>query len=594
MTSTSSTRVPDPSQPPSPALAYGRGRGGVHRQVFWPALAIVLIIAIVAIFFPEATEETIGAIQTNVIGAFGWYYVLLVAAFVAFALWVGLGRWGDITLGDDDDRPDFSIGAWFAMLFAAGMGIGLVFYGVAEPLMHFASPKPGVIGTPERLAETAMAQTYLHWGVHAWAIYVVVGLAIAYAIHRKKRPVSIRWALEPLLGRRVEGKIGDAVDIAAVVGTIFGVATSLGLGVLQISAGLEHIGLIDSSAGVQIGIIVVITILATASVVSGLDRGLKWLSNINVSLAGLLLVALLILGPTLFLLRDFVQSLGVYLANVLPMTFNVSAFSGAQGEAWQAAWTTFYWGWWMSWAPFVGVFIARISRGRTVREFVGGVLMVPTLITFLWFSVLGGSAIHRELFGEGGLIPDDGAISEENALFDLLGGLPWGAFLSVVAILLVTLFFITSSDSGSLVVAMLSTGGNPSPRIGVRVTWSVLEGLLAIALLLAGGLVALQTAAILIALPFSVVMVAMAVAISKALHQEHQDFLRAQRRELRARLTAHVTDRVTEHVTTMLDDYDDDRTATQAEAPDTAPGDGPGTGVRGRLRRRRRSGNAEA
>lgn len=533
----------------------------VARRVFWPAMGIVLVVAVLAIAFPGPAEDLVGAIQSEVIGAFGWYYVLLVAAFVAFALWVGLGRWGDVTLGADDDEPEFGVGTWFSMLFAAGMGIGLVFWGVAEPLSHFASPKPGVTGSPERVAETAMAQTYLHWGVHAWAIYVVVGLALAYAIHRKGRPVSIRWALEPLLGRRVEGRLGDAVDVAAVVGTVFGVATSLGLGVLQISAGLEHIGLATAGTGLQVAIIVVITVLATASVVSGLDRGLKWLSNINVTIAGLLLVAILLLGSTLFLLREFVQSLGVYLASVLPMTFNVSAFAGAEGEAWQAAWTTFYWGWWISWAPFVGVFIARISKGRTVREFVGGVVLVPTLIAFLWFSVLGGSALHRELFGEGGLIGADGSVVAENALFDLLAGLPAGPVLSVVAIVLVALFFITSSDSGSLVVSMLSTGGHPEPPTRVRVTWSVLEGLLAAALLIAGGLVALQTAAILIALPFSVVMVGMAVAVSRALHAEHHATLRAQREQRRALLTAHVSaqvaarveEQVQAHVTTLLD-----------------------------------------
>ncbi|MCL3862589.1 BCCT family transporter [Actinotalea sp. K2] len=517
-------------------------------------MAIILAVALLAIIFPAAAERTIGAIQSNVIGVFGWYYVLLVAAFVAFALWVGLGRWGDIKLGKDDDEPEFGVRPWFAMLFAAGMGIGLVFWGVAEPLTHFASPKPGVAGAPERIAETAMAQTYLHWGVHAWAIYVVVGLALAYSIHRRGRPVSIRWALEPLLGDRVKGRWGDLIDVTAVVGTIFGVATSLGLGVLQIAAGLEHIGLVDSTTVVQVVIIIVITTLATLSVVSGLDRGLKWLSNINVMLAGVLLLAVLLLGPTLFLLRDFVQSIGVYLANVLPMTFNVSAFAGAEGEAWQAGWTTFYWGWWISWAPFVGVFIARISRGRTVREFVGGVLLVPTLITFLWFSVLGGSAIYRELFGDGGLIGEDGGVVPENALFDLLGGLPWGAVLSVLTIVLIALFFITSSDSGSLVVAMLATGGNPHPRTAVRVTWASLEGLLAIALLIAGGLLALQTAAILIALPFSVVMIGMAFATTRALHDEHQLLLRAQRLVLRDRLTAHVTGHVTGHVTTMLDE----------------------------------------
>lgn len=528
-----------------PVVPLERGAGGVRRRVFWPSLAVIVVVSVLAIAFPANAEAVIGAAQENVIGAFGWYYVLLVAGFVVFSLWVGLGRWGDITLGDDDETPEFRLGTWFAMLFAAGMGIGLVFWGVAEPLSHFADPKPGVTGTPERIAETAMAQTYLHWGIHAWAIYVVVGLALAHAVHRRKRPVSIRWALEPLLGDRVRGGLGDAIDIAAVVGTIFGVATSLGLGVLQITAGLEHMGLLEPTVGVQVAVIVVITVLATGSVVSGLDRGLKWLSQVNVSMAGVLLVVLLLLGPTLFLLRDFVQSIGVYLANVVPMTFNVSAYAGEAGEAWQAAWTTFYWGWWISWAPFVGVFIARISRGRTVREFVGGVLLVPTLITFLWFAVLGGSALYTELFGEGGLVGPGGEVVPQNALFDLLGGLPLGAVLSVVAIILVALFFITSSDSGSLVVAMLSTGGDPHPRTSVRVTWAVLEGVLAIALLVAGGLVALQTAAVLIALPFSVVMLGMATATALALHREHVAFLRVQRREFRDRLTRDVTAQVT-------------------------------------------------
>ncbi|MDT0165270.1 BCCT family transporter [Actinotalea sp. AC32] len=534
---------------PTPAARTGTTAGPRRRAVFAVSLAVIAAVAGTAIVAPDAAEAAIGAIQTNAIGAFGWYYVLLVAFFVAFALWVGFGRLGDITLGDDDDEPEFGIGAWFSMLFAAGMGIGLVFWGVAEPLSHFASPKPGVSGTPEQVAQTAMAQTYVHWGVHAWAIYVVVGLALAYAIHRKGRPVSIRWALEPLLGDRVRGAVGDAIDIAAVVGTVFGVATSLGLGVLQISAGLEHIGLVESSVGLQVVLIAVIALLALASVLSGLDRGLKWLSNINVSLAGVLLLVVLAAGPTLFLLREFVQSIGVYLANVLPMTFNVSAFAGAEGEAWQAGWTTFYWGWWISWAPFVGVFIARISKGRTVREFVSGVLLVPTLVTFLWFSVLGGSALHRELFGRGGLVGDDGSVVPENALFDLLGGLPAGPVLSVLAIVLVAVFFITSSDSGSLVVAMLASDGDPDPSTRQRVIWATLGGVLAIALLVAGGLVALQTAAVLIALPFSVVMIGMVLATARALNREHRAFLQAERRALRTTLTEHVAQRVADDVT---------------------------------------------
>lgn len=563
----------------TPTPVYGTGRGGMAPAVYWPALGVIVVVAGLAIAFPQSAESVVGAVQDNAVGAFGWYYVLLVAGFVAFALWVGLGRWGDIRLGADDDVAEFGLRPWFSMLFAAGMGIGLVFWGVAEPLSHFANPKPGTTGTPEGLAQTAMAQTYLHWGIHAWAIYAVIGLALAYSIHRRGRPVSIRWALEPLLGDRVRGRLGDAIDVTAVVGTVFGVATSLGLGVLQISAGLDHIGLLRSTLTVQVVIIVIVTGLATLSVISGLDRGLKWLSNINVVLAGILLLGLLLLGPTLFLLREFVQSIGVYLANLLPMTFNVSAFAGEAGETWQASWTTFYWGWWISWAPFVGVFIARISRGRTVREFVGGVMLVPTLVTFLWFAVLGGTALHRELFGEGGLVPDEGGIVPENALFDLLAGLPGNAVLSVVAIVLVTLFFVTSSDSGSLVVAMLASGGNPGPRVGMRVTWAVLSGLLAIALLVAGGLLALRTAAILIALPFSVVMIGVVVATTRALHGEHERFLRAERRLLRAGVTEHVSAHVAERVSEQISEeigaiMDRDggrsrRDSPVAERPDT-------------------------
>jgi len=530
-----------------------RERWGIAPAVFWPSAAIVATVAGLTIAFPGPAERFISAVQTNVVSGFGWYYVLIVAAFVAFSIWVGVGRWGDITLGQDDDEPQYGLGTWFSMLFAAGMGIGLVFWGVAEPLSHFASPKPGVEGSPIQLAQTAMTQTYLHWGVNAWAIYVVVGLALAYTIHRKGRPVSIRWALEPLLGDRVKGRLGDAIDVTAVVGTVFGVATSLGLGVLQIAAGLEHAGIIESSTGLQVVLIIVVTAAATLSVVSGLDKGLKWLSNINVSFAGVLMVLVLILGPSLFLLREFVQSIGNYLSSFLSLTFNVSAYSGAEGEAWQAKWTTFYWGWWISWSPFVGVFIARISRGRTVREFVGGVLLVPTIVTFLWFSVLGGSALYQQLFGDGGLVGADGEVVPENALFDLLSGLPGGAALSIGAIILIALFFITSADSGALVVAMLSAGGNPDPGTRLRVIWASLVGVLAIALLLAGGLTALQTAAILIALPFSVVVIGMMFATSKALHIEHTAFLRAERRRVRASITAHVT----QHVEAQLTEGDD-------------------------------------
>ncbi|ROS61939.1 choline/glycine/proline betaine transport protein [Frigoribacterium sp. PhB160] len=520
-------------------------RAGTRRKpafapwVFWPAAAIILAFVVFAMLFPAVAEGLFGAVQSGIVGAFGWYYVLLAAVFVAFALWMGLSRYGDIKLGKDDDEPEFSRGSWLSMLFAAGMGIGLVFYGVAEPLSHYASPRPGVTGTDNELAGQALSQTYLHWGVHAWSIYIVVGLGMAYAIHRRGRPVSIRWALEPLLGDRVKGVWGNVIDVVSVVGTLFGVATSLGLGVLQISAGLSAAGIAEPTIVIQVVLIAAITGVTIFSLVSGVAKGMKWLSNVNIVLAALLLVFVLVSGPTLFLLRDFVQSLGAYLQNVVGLTFTVSAFSGAEGEAWQGSWTTFYWGWWMSWAPFVGIFIARISKGRTVREFVVGVLVVPTILTFLWFSVMGGAALYREVFGGGGLVSSDGSVDTEGALFEMLQGLPGGSVAVFGAILLIGLFFITSSDSGSLVLGMISTGGDTEPKVWVRIFWAVVTALVAIALLLTGGLDALKTAAIITALPFSVVMIGICVATFRAFDDEHRKFLRAQRRQLRDSIGDH-------------------------------------------------------
>ncbi|APU14685.1 choline/carnitine/betaine transport [Actinoalloteichus sp. GBA129-24] len=522
-------------------------KSSMAPRVFWPAAGIMVAFVLFAMIFPGTAQDVLGAIQENVIGVFGWYYVVLVAAFVVFSIWVGVSHFGDIKLGKDDEKAEFRFLPWLGMLFAAGMGIGLVFFGVAEPLGHFASPKPGTdtAADPTQLAEGALVQTFLHWGLQPWAIYVVVGLAIAYSVHRRGRPVSIRWALEPLLGDRVKGKIGDAVDVIAIVGTLFGVATSLGFGVLQVAAGLDYINLVDDpGTTTQILLIIGITALATLSVVSGVKKGIKWLSNINVGIAGALLLYVLAFGPTLFLLREFVQATGSYLQNFVSLSFDVTAMQGMEGQAWQAGWTIFYWGWWISWAPFVGVFIARISRGRTVREFVAGVLLVPTVFTFLWFTVLGGTALYRELNQGGGLVGADGSVDTEGSLFALLDGLPLGGIASVVTIVLIIMFFVTSSDSGSLVVDMLSSGGDPEPPTWSRIFWSITEGLVAIALLVVGGeqaLAALQTVAILIALPFSVVMIAMAVALWKEFSAERKEALRIQRRRRAEELTVHVS-----------------------------------------------------
>ncbi|AYY15637.1 BCCT family transporter [Actinobacteria bacterium YIM 96077] len=545
-------------------------------------MIIIGVVVILTMAFPDDTGEFLDTIQENIVGWFSWYYMLIVALFVIFSIWMGVSRFGDIKLGKDDEEPEFSLMAWFAMLFAAGMGIGLVFWGAAEPLIHYDSPKPGTSGggaigedghgaegigsAGGDLAQQGMAQTFLHWGFHAWAIYVVVGLALAYAIHRKGRPISIRWALEPLLGaRRVRGWLGDVIDTVAVIGTIFGVATSLGFGVDQIGAGLVSMGVIDESTeGVAVVLIAIITAIATVSVVSGVGRGIKWLSNFNLILAAIFLVTLMILGPTLFFFREFVQSLGSYVESIIPMTFDTTSYMGDAGQAWQGTWTTFYWGWWISWAPFVGVFIARISRGRTIREFVAGVLIVPTAVTFLWFAVMGGSSLYRQLFGEGGLVnrelegPFERVVQEE-ALFRLLDGLPLGGILTVVVVILVAVFFTTSSDSGSLVVDMLASGGTPNPPTWSRVLFCVLEGAVAAGLLLAGGLGALRTGAIITALPFSVIMLAMCVATYRSLKAEHRVLLAANRRRRRDEMRQHVSRHITGDLTENFDDHFGDR-----------------------------------
>ncbi|OIH92721.1 choline transporter [Curtobacterium sp. MCBA15_003] len=500
--------------------------------MFWPAAVLVLGFVAFTLVSPSSAEAMFVGLQDGIVRNFSWYYVLIAAFFVGFSLFVGFSRFGDVKLGKDADEPEFSTASWFSLLFAAGMGIGLVFYGVSEPLSHFASPRPGVTGDENELAQQALVQTFLHWGLHAWAIYVVLGLALAYAIHRRGRPVSIRWALEPLLGQRVRGGWGNLIDVLALVGTLFGVATSLGLGVIQIGAGLEAAGIAESSIVSQIAIIAVITAVTIVSLVTGVSKGMKVLSNFNLLLAAALLLFVLIVGPTQFLLRDFVQSIGAYLQNVVGLSFNVTAQQGAAGEEWQGAWTTFYWGWWMSWAPFVGVFIARISKGRTVRQFVFGVLLVPTALTFLWFAVLGGSAIHRQTDGAGGLVGADGTVDVEGSLFALLGDLPAGAVLTVGAILLIGVFFVTSSDSGALVMAMISSGGDIEPRNWLRVFFAFVSALLAVALLLSGGLDALKTAAITTALPFSVVLLLTCWSTIIAFTRERRAYDKAEREVL--------------------------------------------------------------
>jgi choline/glycine/proline betaine transport protein len=500
----------------------------VAPWVFWPSVAIIGGFVLWAMFAGAGAAEDLKGFRSEVVDGLSWYYVPLVTFFVIFAVYLGCSRLGSIKLGKDDQKPDFSMGSWLSMLFAAGMGIGLVFWGVAEPLNFYLAPKPGVGESEAERAEFAMSQTFLHWGVHPWAIYVIVGLAIAYAVHRKGRPVSIRWALEPLFGDRVKGRLGDAIDVIALVGTVFGVATSLGFGVQQIGAGLDHLGWVDDPGSGTLAILVaVITLIAVLSVVSGLDKGIKWLSNVNVRLAGGIMLFVLIFGSTTLLMTDFFQNLGTYLQNLPGLSLDTGSWYNEEGTGWVNGWTIFYWGWWMSWAPFVGIFIARISRGRTIREFVFGAMLVPVVLSFAWFTVLGGAGIREERAG-GNMIGEDEdgnpVVDTTGSLFNLLETMPAGRVVIGVAVLLIVLFFVTSSDSASYVVDMLASGGDPNPPTWSRVFWATVEGLVAIALLLAGaghGLTILQNVSVVIALPFSFVMIAMCAATIKSLREEH-------------------------------------------------------------------------
>lgn len=542
--------------------------GKLAPRVFWPAAALMAIFIGLTLFFPQKAKSIFDALQSDVISYLGWYYVAIVAFFVIFALYLGFSRMGDIKLGDDDDQPAYSFRTWFAFLFAAGMGIGLVFYGATEPLMHFVTPRPGVQGTPEEVAQEAMSQSYLHWGLHPWAIYVIVGLAIAYSTHRLKLPLSIRYSLKPLLGDKVKGKWGDVIDIVALVGTLFGVATSLGLGVMQIAAGLGFLNIPAEGNLWLTGIIVSLTCITLFSVVTGLEKGMKWLSNGNLILAAVVCLFVLAVGPTIFLLREFIGSLGHYFQNIISLTFDTLAMYGDEGQKFQATWTTFYWGWWISWSPFVGMFIARVSKGRSVREFVVGVLLVPAFTSFFWFAVMGGTALHQELFGGMSLRNEDGSVSAENALFHMLANLPAGAILTLGAVILITVFFVTSADSGALVLGMISTNGSPEPKTWIRVFWCLVAAFTAIALIWAGGtdsLSAIQTVAILTAIPFSVVILLMCASLYKALSFEHKIFIRAQRRNAREEIARELRENIGERVDEMVATGVDRRVASAVD-----------------------------
>jgi len=499
------------------------------------AVSIAIVVLVVLVGALRPTEFAAGA--TALLGAttrrFGWFYLVATFAFLLFSLFVAFGRHGAIRLGADDDEPEYSNTSWFAMLFSAGMGIGLVFWGVAEPLSHFADPPPGVAaGTPDA-ARAAMRYAFFHWGLHAWGIYAALALAIAYFSFRKGESGLVSCTLGPLLGRHARGAVGKAVDVLAVIATAFGVATSLGLGTLQINGGLARIAGIPNGFGTQLAIIAVVTVLYLASAMTGLDRGIRILSNVNLGVACTLLVFTLLVGPTSFIADAFTTTLGDYLQNLVQMSLRLTPFAGGE---WIASWTLFYWAWWIAWAPFVGTFIARVSRGRTIREFILGVLVAPSLFGFLWFAVFGGTALELELFGGGGLST---AVQQDvtTALFLTLERLPLGAVLSVVATALIVTFFVTSADSATFVLGMLTSKGSLHPSNRVKLVWGLLQSAIAAVLLAAGGLQGLQTASIIAAAPFALIMLLVCVSLYRALQEEGR-LHRAAERERRHRIDA--------------------------------------------------------
>ena len=488
----------------------------IDRQVFVPSATILLILVGFSAMAPESAGGLFQTIQSTIITYASWYYVLVVAVILVTVTAVTFSRFGDIKLGPDHSEPDYSFLSWFAMLFSAGMGIGLMFFGVAEPVMHFLNPPLGDGGTPAAAAQ-AMELTFFHWGIHAWSMYAIVALILAYFAYRHDLPLTLRSSLYPLIGDRIYGPIGALIDIFAVLGTVCGVATSLGLGVLQINSGLAYLFDVPVSSTVQILLVVVTTILATISVVLGLDVGIKRLSEFNIFLAIALLLGVLLIGPTVYLLQAFVQNTGSYLSELVTKTFNLYTYNPTD---WIGGWTIFYWGWWLSWAPFVGLFIARISRGRTIREFVLGAMLGPTLFTLFWMTVFGNSGIdlilNQGVTSLGAAVQADSSV----ALFKIFENFPMSEVLSFIAVIMVMVFFVTSADSGALVVNMLCAYGEDDTPAIQRSIWTVFIGLIAIVLLLAGGLGSLQTAAIASALPFSVALLFAMWGFWKALSQD--------------------------------------------------------------------------
>ena len=493
-------------------------RQSMDKVVFGVAAGLALVFLLYGALdsegFGKSTGSTLGWITTN----FGWFFVLTSGAFLLFSVFLAVTRYGNIKLGPDDSEPEFSTFSWVSMMFATGMGIGLMFYGVAEPLTHLNTP-PMDMAAPgsEEAAHLAMEYTFFHWGFHPWSMYAVIGLAIAYFAYRKGGGNLISAAFRPLLGNRVDGPTGRAIDILAILATLFGSATSLGLGALQITGGLANVFGNDGYGTTAAAIVIaVLTLCFVISAVSGIDKGIKWLSNANAVAAALLVFFLFVVGPTVFIMGTFTESIGGYLTHLPTMSFRTGVFGGSE---WLNGWTIFYWAWWVSWTPFVGMFIARISKGRTIRQFVVFVIAIPSLVSFIWFSILGGSAFDLQLTqGKDMKALVDAGL--ETTLFETLRSYPLATVTVVLAVFLIAIFFITGADSASIVMGMLSQRGDEEPARGLVVFWGVATGAVAVVLLYANGLSALQTGVIIVGFPFLIVLIGLCVSLLKSLREE--------------------------------------------------------------------------
>ncbi|WP_075879280.1 BCCT family transporter [Vreelandella massiliensis] len=492
---------------------------GMNPRVTIIAIAIIIVALVYGAFFTARLEVGLAVMRAVLNPFLEWYYVLLVAFLLFFMIWLGTGRYKKVRLGGDYEQPEFTFFSWVSMLFAAGTGVGILFWAVAQPIMQFQGNPFIEEGMTPDAARVAMRLTYFHWGLNGWAIFSFVALVLAYFTYRHKLPLTVRSGLEPILGERNHGVMGDAVDLLAVFGTVFGIATTLGLGVQQMNAGFSAVLGWEADMTLQLVITAVIMSIATFSVVSGVKRGVRVLSEANFWLSIAVVVFLLLFGPTQYLFGITIESAGDYIQNLFSMSFHTNA---TIDDGWQSEWTVFFWGWWLAWSPFVGMFIARVSRGRTFREFVMGVLLVPTLITVVWIGLFGGTALYHELFGNGGIIA---AVDNDvaSALFATVASMDLGmagTAVSAALVVLIATYLITSANAGTLVINTILSGGDPEPPTAHRILWGVVLGLLTSVLLLAGGLETLQSAVIMAALPFSAIIVLMMVGLLKALHRE--------------------------------------------------------------------------